>query len=199
MLNLQDAVRVGVPVKKTRVLLLVFCLVTLLTAIASNSALAARQGTVAVVLLGSLEFQHKDYYEIVNETLAKPFAEKNYKLIIGDHPQHMFNRFSDKQALLPGAIPPEEKLAEFSWSHSFDRVLFLMFSALSIKSSEITIQWENAEVTVLSRGLSFDSRSRQKIADASTSQTVKMFSRKNAKRAVFRKCLEELRTSMNLP
>lgn len=185
--------------KKLFIFLLFVSLIVCVSLASPSHALAARQGNAAVILLGSLEFQHRDYYDILHDTFGKAFAAKHFKLIAGDHPQHMFNRFSDKQGLLPGSIPSEEKLEEFAWSHSFERVIFLMFSSPSVKSSEITIQWENAEVTVLSRGLSFDSRSRQKIADASTSQTVKMFSRNNAKKAVFRKCLEELLASMNLP
>ena len=115
---------------------------------ASVHAAAAKKPTVAVILLGSLEYQQRDYFEITYETLQKRFPETNYKLVIGDHPQYMFNRFSDKQGLTPGAIPSEEQLADFAWTHSFDRVLFLLLTAPNIKSNEVTIQWENAEVTM---------------------------------------------------
>ena len=165
---------------------------------ASVHAAAAKKPTVAVILLGSLEYQQRDYFEIASETLQKRFPETNYKLVIGDHPQYMFNRFSDKQGLTPGAIPSEEQLADFAWTHSFDRVLFLLLTAPNIKSNEVTIQWENAEVTMTARALSFDSRQKKKLSDALTTQTVKMYHRIAAKRAVFQKALEALRDQINL-
>ena len=164
----------------------------------SVSAAAAKKPTVAVVLLGSLEYQQRDYFEITYETLQKRFPFFYFKLVIGDHPQYMFNRFSDKQGLTPGTIPPEELLVDFAWTHSFDRVLFLLLTAPNIKSNEVTIQWENAEVTMTARALSFDSRQKKKLSDALTTQTVKMYHRSAAKRAVFQKALETLRDQINL-
>lgn len=167
--------------------------------IPAKAAAADRSSTVAVILLGSLEFQQRDYYEIVSESLQQKFPKSNFKLFVGDYPQHMFNRYSDKQGLLPGEIPAEDKLADFAWTHSFDRVLFLLFTAPSVKSSEITIQWENAEVTVTARALTFDSRQKKKLLDLSTSQTFKALGRNSAKKAVFKKCLEALQSQMNTP
>jgi hypothetical protein len=177
-------------------LLFLCCGVCLWTA--SVNAAAAKKPTVAVILLGSLEYQQRDYYEIAYETLQKRFPDTNYKLVIGDHPQYMFNRFSDKQGLTPGTIPSEELLADFAWTHSFDRVLFLLLTAPNIKSNEVTIQWENAEVTMTARALSFDSRQKKKLSDALTTQTVKMYNRIAAKRAVFQKALETLRDQIIL-
>lgn len=177
-------------------LLFLSCVVCLWTS--SVYAAAEQKPTVAVVLLGSLEYQQRDYYEIAKETLQKRFPETKYNLVIGDHPQYMFNRFSDKQGLTPGIIPPEEILVDFAWTHSFDRVLFLLLTAPNIKSSEVTIQWENAEVTMTARALCFDSRQKKKLSDAQTSQTVRMYNRLAAKRAAFRKALETLRDQINL-
>lgn len=157
------------------------------------AAAAPKTPTVAVVLLGSLEFQNSDYYDIATETLLKKFPADKYRLFAGEYPQRMFNRFSDKQGLLPGEMPTEEKLVQFSWSHSFDEVIFILLSAPSIKSNEITIQWENAEVTITARILRFESRTRKKLADATSTQTFKTLSRSEAKRATFRKCLDALR------
>lgn len=177
-------------------LLFLCCGVCLWTS--SVNAAAAKKPTVAVVLLGSLEYQQRDYYEIAYETLQKRFPETKYMLVIGDHPQYMFNRFSDKHGLTPGIIPPEELLVDFAWTHSFDRVLFLLLTAPNIKSNEVTIQWENAEVTMTARALSFDSRQKKKLSDAHTTQTVKMYNRVAAKRAAFQKALETLRDQINL-
>ena len=161
-------------------------------------AWAANTSTVAVVLLGSLEYQQRDYFTIAGETLRKRFDEPKYKVIIGEHPQHVFNRYSDKQGLAPGAIPPEDTLIDFAWTHSFDRVLFLLMTAPSVKSNEITIQWENAEVTVTARAIVIDSRRRLKLSDASTTQTVRMYHRSAAKKAVFQKAVEALRDQITL-
>jgi hypothetical protein len=159
---------------------------------------AAKTPTVAIVFLGSYEYQQRDYYEIAAETLHKRFPETKYKLVIGEHPQHVFNRYSDKNGLTPGEIPPEEKLIDFAWSHSFDRVLFLLMTAPNIKSNEITIQWENAEVTLTARALAFDSRQRLKLTDVLTTQTALMYHRSAAKKAVFQKALEALRDQIKL-
>ena len=177
-------------------LLFLCCGVCLWTSAAH--ATAAKKPTVAVVLLGSLEYQQRDYYEIADETLQKRFPETNYKLVVGDHPQYMFNRFSDKHGLTPGIIPPEEILVDFAWTHSFDRVLFLLLTAPNIKSNEVTIQWENAEVTMTARAISFDSRQKKKLSDDQTTQTVRMYNRLAAKRAAFQKALEILRDQIKL-
>ena len=79
------------------------------TVLPAPAAAAAKTSNIAVVLLGSLEYQQRDYYEIAAETLRKRFDEPKYKVIVGAHPQHVFNRYCDKQGLAPGAIPPEEK------------------------------------------------------------------------------------------
>ena len=163
-----------------------------------EQAWAAKTSTVAVVLLGSLEYQQRDYFTIAGETLRKRFDEPKYKMIIGEHPQHVFNRYSDKQSLAPGAIPPEDTLIDFAWTHSFDRVLFLLMTAPSVKSNEITIQWENAEVTVTARAIVIDSRRRLKLSDASTTPTVRMYHRSAAKKAVFQKAVEALRDQITL-
>ena len=160
------------------------------------AAAAPKTPTVAVVLLGSLEFQNSDYYEIATESLLKKFPADKYRLFVGEYPQRMFNRFSDKQSLLPGEMPTEEILAQFSWSHSFDEVIFILLSAPSIKSNEITIQWENAEVTITARILRFESRTRKKLADVTSTQTIKTLSRSAAKKATFRKCLDALRDQL---
>lgn len=177
-------------------------LLTLLVGLGSNpvkAAAAGRSSTVAVILLGSLEFQQRDYYEIVSESLKQNFPNSDFKLFVGDYPQHMFNRYSDKQGLFPGEIPDENKLADFAWTHSFDRVLFLLFTAPSVKSNEVTIQWENIEVTVTARALTFEARDKKKSSDLTTSQTVKTLGRSSAKKAVFKKCLESLQLQKKTP
>ena len=181
-----------------------FCVLTLLSlfwfgmhAVRPAQVAAAKTATVAVVFLGSLEYQQRDYYEIAAETLRKRFDEPKFKLIVGEHPQHVFNRYSDKQGLTPGEVPNEDKLVDFAWTHSFDQVLFLLMTAPSVKSNEITIQWENAEVTLTGRAILIDSRRRIKRSDASTTETVRMYHRSAAKKAVFRKALESLRDQLS--
>jgi hypothetical protein len=165
-----------------------------------SKALATdKSSTIAIVLLGPLEFQHRDYYEIVATTLDKKYGGEKNKLVVGDHPQYMFNRFSDKQGLPPGEIPTDDKLADFAWTHSFDQVIFLLFTAPSVKSNEIALQWENAEVTLTARALTFKSRQKKKHSDVMTSQTVKTITRQAAKAAVFKKCIEALRDQMSIP
>lgn len=152
--------------------------------------------TIAVVLLGSMEFQNLNYYDIATETLQKKFPADKYKIFVGDYPQQLFNRFSDKQGLSPGETPPEEKLIQFAWSHSFNEVLFLLLTAPSIKSNEITIQWENPEVTIIARALRVDAHSRKKLADVTSTQTVKTLTRNAAKNAAFKKCIDSLQSQL---
>ncbi len=135
----------------------------------------------------------------VATTLDKKYGGEKNKLVVGDHPQYMFNRFSDKQGLPPGEIPTDDKLADFAWTHSFDQVIFLLFTAPSVKSNEIALQWENAEVTLTARALTFKSRQKKKHSDVMTSQTVKTITRQAAKAAVFKKCIEALRDQMSIP
>ncbi len=177
--------------------LFLLCWICWQAALPTPGATAAKTATVAVVLLGSLEYQQRDYYEIAAETLRKRFDEPKFKLVVGEHPQHVFNRYSDKQGLAPGAIPSEENLVDFAWTHSFDRVLFLMMTAPTVKSNDITIQWENAEVTLTARAILIDSRKRLKQSDAATTETVRMYHRSAAKKAVFRKALETLRDQLS--
>ena len=160
---------------------------------------AAKTSTLAVVLLGSLEYQQRDYYEIAAETLRQRFAEPTYKLMVGDHPQTLFHRYSDKQGLAPGEIPSEDKLVDFTWTHSFDRVLFLLMTAPVVKSNEITIQLEKAEVTLTGRAILIDARKRRKLSDVATTETVRMYHRGAAKTAAFRKSLETLRDQLPSP
>jgi hypothetical protein len=148
--------------------------------------------TIAVILLGSLEYRNQDYYDIGAEALLQKFPADKYKLLIGDYPQQMFNQFSDKQGLLPGEIPAEEKLNEFAWTHSFDKVLFIQLSAPSVKSNEVTLQFENAEVTISAHAWFFDSREKKKLSAATCTQTVKTLSRGAAKKMAYRKCLDTL-------
>ena len=159
-------------------------------------AAAPQQSTIAVILLGSPEYLRPDYYDISTESLLKRFPADTHRLIIGDYPQQMFDRFSDKLGLAPGEIPTEEKLSEFAWVHSFNRVLFILLTAPTVKSNQLTIQIENPEVTITARALLFDSRTRKKLADASSTQTVKTLGRGTAKRATFQKCMEALRSQL---
>ena len=159
-------------------------------------AAAPQQSTIAVILLGSPEYLRPDYYNISTESLLKRFPADTHRLIIGDYPQQMFDRFSDKLGLAPGEIPAEEKLIEFAWVHSFNRVLFILLTAPTIKSNQLTIQIENAEVTITARALLIDSRTRKKSADANTTQTFKTLGRGTAKRATFQKCMEALRSQL---
>jgi len=124
--------------------------------------------------------------------MLKKFPADKFKLVIGNYPQQLFNRYSDKQGLLPKEIFVEEKLAEFAGTHSFDEVMFVMLSAPSIRRSDITIQWENPEVTITARALLFESRTGKKLADVKSTQSIKTFGRGAAKKAAFRKCLDSL-------
>jgi len=160
------------------------------------SAATQKTPTIAVVLLGSLEFRDLNYYDLATESLQKKFPTDKYNLFVGDYPQQLFNRFSDKQGLLPGDTPTEEKLVQFAWSHSFTEVIFLLLTAPTIKSTEITIQWENPEVTFTARALRFDARSRKKLADVTTTQTAKTLTRKAAKNAAFKKCMDSLQSQL---
>lgn len=159
-------------------------------------AAAPQTSTIAVILLGSPEYLRPDYYDISNESLLKRFPADTHRLLIGDYPQQMFDRFSDKIGLSPGEIPAEEKLNEFAWVHSFNRVLFILLTAPTVKSNQLTIQIENAEVTITARALLFDSRTKKKLADVHSTQTFKTLGRGAAKRATFQKCMEALRSQL---
>ena len=156
-------------------------------------AFAARTPVIAVILLGSPEYLSTDYYQITRETLSKKFPAATGNLVIGDHPQQMFERFSDKQALVPGESPDDKMLQDFAWQHSFDEVIFFLCSPPNIRSNEISIQWERFEVTIAARVLRIESRTRKITADATAAKTVKMYHRREAKYAAFRQCLEQLR------
>lgn len=162
-------------------------------AAAAAPAFAARTPVIAVILLGSPEYQATDYYQITRETLVKKIPATAGKLVIGDHPQQMFERFSDKQSLVPGDIPDEKTLQDFAWQHSFDEVIFLLCAPPNIRSNEISIQWERFEVTVTARVLRVESRTRKITVDATAAKTVRMYHRREAIYAAFRQCLEQLR------
>ena len=155
-------------------------------------AFAARTPVIAVILLGSPEYQATDYYQITRETLAKKFPAATSTLVIGDHPQQMFERFSDKQALSPGEIPDDKTLQDFAWQHSFDAVIFFLCSPPNVRSKDISIQWERFEATVTARALRIESRTRKITADATAAKTIRMYHRREAKFAAFRQCLEQL-------
>ena len=165
-------------------------------AAAAAPAIAARTPVIAVILLGSPEYLSTDYYQITRETLAKKFPAETFTLVIGDHPQQMFERFSDKQALVPGDLPDEETLQEFTWQHSFDEVIFFLCSAPNIQSNDITLQWERLAATVTARTLRIESKTRKKTVDATATKTVRMYHRRQAKYAAFRQCLEQLRDQL---
>ena len=162
-------------------------------AVSAGPVVAARTPVIAVILLGSPEYNSPDYYQITRETLTKKFPAATNALIIGDHPQQMFERFSDKQSLVPGEIPDEKTLQDFAWQHSFDAVIFFLCSPPNIRSNEISIQWERFEVTVTARVVRIESRTRKITTDATAAKTVRMYHRREAKYAAFRQCLEQLR------
>ena len=171
--------------------------VTIVWIAASTSpAFAAKTSTIAVILLGSPEYLSADYYQITRETLAKKIPATADKLVIGDHPQQMSERFSDKQSLVPGEIPDAKTLQDFVWQHSFDEVLFFLCSPPNIRSNEISIQWERFEVTVTARVVRIESRTRKITTDATAAKTVRMYHRRQAKYAAFRQCLEQLRDQL---
>jgi len=155
-------------------------------------AAATKTTTVAVILLGSLEFQRPEYYEITTESLHQKFPGSKYTLFVGDYPLEMFNRFSDKQGLVPGENPSEAKMIKFAWLHSFDEVLFILLSTPNLKSNEFTYQWEKSEATVTAHTLRFEARAKKKLSDTSTTQTDQTVGRSEAKMAAFRKCLATL-------
>lgn len=148
---------------------------------------------IAVVFLGSLEFQRQEYYDLAMESLTHRFPVGPYNLVLGPFSQRVFDRFSDKKGLIPGAIPPDKDLIDFAWSHSFDRVLFLVFTPPVVKSDEVAIQWENAQASLQTRAVMIDSRRKKKLADATIVQDAGGMGRSAAKHDVFEKCLEELR------
>ena len=163
--------------------------------ISRSSAAAAppRSSPVAVILLGSLEYQQPDYYAVVTETLTPRFPANAFTLFAGDSVQRMFDRYTDKLGLTPGDIPDEKALLQFAWSNSFDRVIFLMLTAPAVKTEDIPVHWENSRVTFTVRALSFDSRRKKKTSDALTTQSAGELTRDLAKRDAFRLCLENLR------
>ena len=162
-------------------------------AASATPAFAARTPVIAVILLGSPEYQATDYYQITRETLAQKFPAATNALVIGDHPQQMFERFSDKQALVPGEIPGDKTLQDFAWQHSFDEVIFFLCTPPNLRSNEISIQWERVEATITARAVRIESRTRKITADATTAKTARMYHRRQAKYAAFRQCLEQLR------
>ena len=162
-------------------------------AASASPAFAANSPSIAVMLLGSPEYLAADYYQITRETLAKKFPAETVTLVIGEHPQQLFDRFSDKHSLIPGEIPDEKTLQDFAWQHSFDEVIFFLLTAPNIRSNDISLQWERLEATVTARGLRIESRTRKITADAKTAKTVRMYHRRQAKYAAFRQCLEQLR------
>jgi hypothetical protein len=170
-----------------------FCVFTLTT---PATAAPAKTTTIAVVLLGSFEYQNQDYYDLAYTALLNRFPSNKFHLMVGEYPQLMFNRFSDKKGLLPGETPTPEKMAEFAWTHSFNEVLFVLLSAPHIKSDEITLQWENPEVTITAHAFRFDARTRKKLAEASSTQSAKALNRSEAKQATFRKCFDALQEKL---
>ena len=159
---------------------------------------AAKTTTVAVILLGSMEFQQQDYYTILKETLRKKYPPTQFRLDIGEYPQQMFEHFSYKQGLYPGSVPPDQKLIDFAWTHSFDQVLFFSITAPSYKDKDADLQWDNAEVTLTTRAIQIQARRKKKLVDSTTMQSVKLFQRSEAKRAAFTKCIESLMEQLRL-
>ena len=161
-----------------------------------NAAAPPKIPTVAVVLLGSPEYQTTDYYQITRESLLPRFPAERCTLVIGDHPQQLYDRFSDKQGLLPGAIPDDDKLLEFAWSNAFDEVIFLLVSAPHIRGKDISIQWEKIEATINARGVRIESRARKIVADSAVTETSRLYHRKLAIQSAFRQCVEHLRDQL---
>lgn len=151
---------------------------------------------IAVVLLGSLEFQRKEYYELATQTLQHRFPPGPYNLICGPFAQRVFDRYSDKKGLLPGTVPADKELVDFAWTQSFDRVLYLIFTPPVVKADEVTIQWENAHASLQLRAVMVDSRRKKKTADVSTTQSSFGLARETAKHDVFQKSLEEIRNRL---
>jgi hypothetical protein len=177
-------------------ILALLSLAVFLTGSSVNATAAPKAPTIAVILLGSPEYRTTDYYQIVREALLPRFPAERFALVIGDHPQQMFDRFSDKQGLLPGATPADEKLLEFAWSHSFDEVIFFQVAAPHIRGKDISVQWEQVEVTINARALRIQSRARKIAAEASVTKTVKLYHRNLAKQSAFRQCVEYLRDQL---
>ena len=164
--------------------------------VATNAA--AKTTTVAVVLLGSMEFQQQDYYTILKESLRKKYPQSQYRLDIGEYPQQMFDNYSYKQGLFPGSFPPDQKLIDFAWTHSFDQVLFISITAPSYKDKDADLQWDNAEVTLNMRAIQIQARRKKKLVDSTTTQSVQLFQRSEAKRTAFSKCVETLLDQVRL-
>lgn len=147
---------------------------------------------VAVVFLGSLEFQRQEYFDLATESLKHRFPSVSYHLLLGSYAQRVFERYSDKKGLIPGTLPTEAAMIDFAWTQSFDRVLFLIFTPPVVKSDEIAIQWDNAQASFQARAILIDSRRKKKLSDVSTTQTAGGQARVEAKQDAFQKCLEEL-------
>lgn len=160
------------------------------------SEAAPKTTTVALILLGSIEFQRVDYYPSVTESWKKRFPESTHTLFVGNGPQKLFESFSDQMGLLPGEIPSDENLKQFSRSQPFDEVVFIILSPPSIKSSDITIQREYAQVTLAARAVLLSSQDRTKLLEAQTQQIISAIGRNNAKRAAFIKCMNVLQEKL---
>ena len=177
---------------RTLLLLSLTCFL-LITSPPAEASASQRTSTIAVVLLGSLEFQQPDYYTLAAENLTPSFPSDSFRLFVGDYSQTLFERYCDKKGLLPGEIPDEAKLIEFAWLHSFDKVIFLMMKTPVVTAEELPLHWENSRATLTVRAISVESRSKKKTADAKTTQSVEDIARGPAKRSVFQKCLENIR------
>jgi hypothetical protein len=145
--------------------------------------------------LGSADFLRPEYYKIITDSWEKRFPESTFKLVDGEYSQKMFDRYSDKQGLVPGEIPAEDKLMQFAWSHSFDRVVFILPTVTALNSNDFT-QVEKVQVTLNARMMVFSSRSRKKTSDAQISQTAELHGREAAKKAAFEKCIDLLREKL---
>lgn len=169
-------------------------IVVLFGAKACPAAAAPAQPTdIAVVFLGSFEFQQQEYYTLATDSLAHRFPSGPYNLIVGDFPQRVFDRYSDKSGLIPGIVPSDKAMIDFAWTHSFDRVLFLIFTPPVVKADDIALKWEAAEASIQTRAVMIEGRRKKKLTDLTTVQSATSPSRTEAKRDAFQKCLEELR------
>ena len=133
--------------------------------VAAAGTPAPRNQLIAVVFMGSFEFQHPDYYKIMTDKLEKRFPVPAYKLVIGESPSNMFTRFCDKNGIFPEKDAKDSDFIKFAYENTFSQVLFIIVHPLKVRADDITVILEKPHTRLEGRAVLIDSRLRKKISD----------------------------------
>lgn len=179
-----------------RISILVMSLLVLFSCSAFAASIHASK--IGVVILGSSDFKTNDYFNSIKSSFP---SNNNYTVEYGSTIQSKYQNFWLNKGFLEEQKPVKQDLIDFVKNSGYGKVLFIMVNNPVVDTHQTPVNLFNTVVSsrasVSINAFVVDNENIIKVA-SSTKEDDSQTSELRAKRGAFRKCLQEISTSIDL-